>query len=86
MEELQKIIEGFRKAEKACRQLSKDCKSQAYQQYFLGKADVFQEVVEVLEGFMTRYSVFAVKVWEIQEKRAQAMQSLAEDLERERSN
>ena len=86
MEELQKIIEGFKKAEKVCRELSERQSQFPSRRYFSGEADAYDEVVGVLEDFMKRYSVFAVKVWETQEKWDKGVQRLAEDLEKERSN
>jgi len=86
MEELQKIIEGFKNAEGCCRNFSKSKELPCNRQYWLGRADTFEEVSSVLEDFMKRYSVFAVKVWETQEKWDKGVQRLAEDLEKEGSN
>ena len=86
MEELLKIIEGFKRAEEACGELFDRATSPSNKGYWLGHANAFQEVVRVLEKFMVDYSTFAVKVWEIQEKWDKGVQRLVEDLEKERGN
>ena len=86
MEGLQKIIEGFKAAEKSCQELACQMQQPGNHRYYQGKVEAYYEVVEVLRNFMAEYSVFAVKVWETQEKWDRGVQRLAEDLLKERGN
>ena len=86
MNELQKIIEGFKKAEEACRELCKDYHPGVRSQYYLGRANAYKEVVEVLEDFMSKHSVFVLSLKEPLKTMDEGMEALARDLEEERSN
>jgi len=86
MEELWKITEGFRKAEKVCRELANTYGLTHSADFYDGEAEAYQEVVGVLEDFMTRFSVYCVKAWEAQETWEKGVQRLAEDIKKERSS
>ena len=54
MNELQKIIEGFKKAEETCRKLISVPSTPHSQIRFLGKAEAYKVVVRKLEDFMSK--------------------------------
>ena len=86
MNELQKIIEGFKKAGEICEELSRPPIGELSAHYYDGKLDVYKEVVGVLEDFMSKHSVFCINIDEPSAKVAEGYRALIKDLEEERSN
>ena len=86
MNELQKIIEGFKKAEEACRELSEEAPLYAVKTRYDAKIDTYREVVAVLEDFLSKHSIFCINVDEVSAKVAEGYQEMIRALEEERSN
>ena len=86
MNELQKIIEGFKKAEVVWSDLAKRNQFNDDGRYFEGKTRAYNEVVGVLEDFMSKHSVFCIDVVKVSAEEAEGYRALIKDLEEERSN
>ena len=81
MNELEKIIEGFKKAKEACEELHKVATLPSGKGYWLGKANAFEEVIKILESLLADNSIFVVNVEKTAQSIAMGIQKLTSDLE-----
>ena len=86
MKELQEIIERFKRAEESCQEQMARTDVPALVLTFASIAATYKTVIEMLEDFMSKHSVFCVNVHHPSFKAAKGYQALLDSLEKERNN
>jgi len=84
--ELQKIIEGFKKAGERAEELMEGEERPIVVLTLASIAAAYKTVIKELEDFMSTHSVFCINVDEVSAKVAEGYRALIKDLEEERSN